>query len=135
MNYNLFLDDIRVPRNVYSYIHNPIYAMDEWIIVRNYDDFVKYIEKNGMPEKISFDHDLSAEHYDPDLYGSETYDEVYDQFEEKTGYDCAKWLINYCIENKLDLPNEILIHSMNITGGLNIKSLFDTYNKSLKVNS
>jgi hypothetical protein len=23
---------------------------------------------------------------------------------EKTGYDAAKWLIDYCIDNKLDLP-------------------------------
>jgi len=48
---------------------------------------------------------------------------------EKTGYDCAKWLINYCIDNKKELPATILIHSMNPAGSLNIKSLFDTYNK------
>ena len=48
---------------------------------------------------------------------------------EKTGYHCAKWLINYCMDNNLELPNEIIIHSMNPYGSENIKSLFNTYFK------
>ena len=55
------------------------------------------------------------------------------EFKEKTGYDCAKWLINYCMDNQLELPETILIHSMNPVGSLNIKSLFDSYYKSLKL--
>lgn len=50
-------------------------------------------------------------------------------FKEKTGYSCAKWLLDYCMDNKLLLPKHILVHSMNPIGGENIKSLFDTYNK------
>jgi hypothetical protein len=48
-------------------------------------------------------------------------------------YDCAKWLINYCIDNKKELPAEILIHSMNPVGSANIKSLFDSYYKFKKL--
>ena len=48
---------------------------------------------------------------------------------EKTGYHCAKWLIEYCIDNNEKLPAEIYIHSMNPAGSMNIKSLFETYYK------
>ena len=132
MNYNLFLDDIRIPIQCVSYTHNPIYSTLDWVIVRNYDEFIKFITENGIPEVISFDHDLADEHYDPDLYGSETYNEAYDNFEFKTGYNCAKWFIDYIIDNNLSLPKQILIHSMNPAGALNIKSLFDTYNRHYK---
>lgn len=129
MNYNLFLDDIREPDQCFGYTHNQIYTALDWIVVRSYNEFIKCVETMGIPEVISFDHDLADEHYDPDLYGSETYNEAYDNFEFKTGYDCAKWFIDYIIDNKLELPNTILIHSMNPAGALNIKSLFDTYNR------
>jgi hypothetical protein len=129
MTYNLFLDDIREPEHCLSYTHNQIYDALDWIVVRSYDEFIGCVESMGIPEVISFDHDLADEHYDPDLYGSETYNEVYDNFEFKTGYDCAKWFIDYIIDNNLQLPDTIMIHSMNPVGALNIKSLFDTYNK------
>ena len=103
----------------------PIYISVEWIVVRNYDDFVKYITEHGVPEILSFDHDLADEHY-------ESHQE-YDQYTEKTGYHCAKWLIYYCIDNKKELPATILIHSMNPAGSMNIKSLFESYYKSLKM--
>jgi hypothetical protein len=102
-----------------------------WKVVRSYNEFIKAIEENGLPTMVSFDHDLADEHYDPDLHGSETYNELYDSFVEKTGYDCAKWLIDYCAENKLALPETILVHSMNPAGTLNIKSIFNSYHKSL----
>jgi len=124
MSYNLFLDDIRELKEVFLYTKNQLYLLD-WIIVRNYDEFVKTIEERGIPEIISFDHDLSLEHYGSQL--------SYDQYIEKTGYDCAKWFINYCIDNKKELPAIILIHSMNPAGSANIKSLFDTYNKCFKI--
>ena len=39
----LFLDDIRIPKDVYEYIKNDIYLSVDWDIVRNYNDFVQYI--------------------------------------------------------------------------------------------
>ena len=129
MIYNLYLDDFRHPIDSSYYLGNPIYTSVEWEIVRNYDAFIAIVLEKGVPEIVSFDHDLADEHYDPDLYGSETYNSIYDNFVFKTGYDCAKWLINYCIDNKKELPATVLIHSMNPAGSLNIKSLFDTYNK------
>lgn len=127
--YNLYLDDFRSPKQSYQITNHKAYLFYDWVVVRNYEEFVDKIIKFGIPDICSFDHDLADEHYNPDLYGSETYDEVYDTFESKTGFDCAKWLINYCIDNNLKLPRSIMIHSQNIAGSANIKSLFETYYK------
>jgi hypothetical protein len=40
---------------------------------------------------------------------------------EKTGYDCAKWLVEYCVEHGLKFP-EYVVHSMNPVGKENILS-------------
>ncbi len=126
MIYNLFLDDNRFPGDVYGYTHKPIYLEKTWKIVRNYDEFVESIESDGIPDIISFDHDLSMEHYG--VHDNLTQDE-YDLYTEKTGYHCAIWLLEYCMDNKLELPKIILVHSMNIPGSQNIMSLFNTYKK------
>ena len=125
--YNLFLDDIRNPEDCYSYIpQQPVYLMKDWVIVRNYDDFVKTVTENGMPTVISFDHDLADFHYEVQDHLDQDF---YDICEEKTGYHCALWLINYCMDNELDIPPVIYIHSMNGPGARNIESLFKTYKK------
>ena len=122
INYNLFLDDYRNPIDCIVYTGNPIYVNLDWQVVRSYDEFVKYITENGIPEVASFDHDLSIEDYNHQ--SNIDYSVL-----EKTGFHCAKWLINYCIDNQKEVPEKIFIHSMNPAGSANIKSLFDTYNK------
>ncbi len=125
MAYNLFLDDFRYPEDAFQHTHNVQYLLEDWVTVRSYDEFVKYIQENGLPEMISFDHDLADEHYNY----QEHPEDCYAFMTEKTGYHCAKWLINHCVDNKKELPATIFIHSMNPAGSLNIKSLFDTYYK------
>lgn len=100
----LYLDDIRIPKT------------DGWDIVRSYDEFVNYIERNGLPDVISFDHDLADIHYDPSTWVQGF------KYKEKTGYDAAKWLCEYCFENSLPLP-EWNVHSANPVGRENIKAL------------
>lgn len=95
--YNLLLDDERTLSEAYFITNNKIYLNHEWKIVRNYDDFVETIIENGLPKIISFDHDLGI---------------------DKSGYDCAKWLIYYCIDENIKLKSQILIHSMNPTGSV-----------------
>ena len=124
MAYNLFLDDFRHPYDAFLMNHNTVYSQCDWVIVRDYKHFIKYIKKNGLPEMVSFDHDLADVHYN---YGNIPYEE----YTEKTGFHCAKWLINYCIDNNKELPKTILIHSANPVGKQNIQSLFDSYIKSL----
>lgn len=132
--YNLFLDDIRDPKDCCHYMKPvQLYWYTDFIIVRNYDAFVKLITErynNGsFPELVSFDHDLADEHYAPENVWHK-YDEWAEEkgFKEKTGYDCAKWLVDFCMENKLPLPNYI-VHSMNVTGAKNITSYLENYKK------
>ena len=127
MEYKLFLDDLRTPDNTFGMTQNPIYK-SQWVVVRNYDEFVKCINKLGMPELISFDHDLADIHYDMQDIITE---DDYDIMTEKTGYHCAKWLIDYCMDNKVSPPN-YLVHSMNTVGASNIRYLIENYKRFLK---
>jgi len=129
MSYNLFLDDERHPKDVKWVDLPPV----EWRVVRTYKDFVRLITKDGLPKKISFDHDLAQEHYGEYIrVATEKSEEAkqirYDTLREKTGYDCAKWLVDYCIEWDKDLP-EYYIHTMNPVGGINIKHVLKNYEK------
>ena len=121
----LFLDDVRVPYDVFRMYINPLYENNsDWIIVRNYYEFVNYITKFGRPDFISFDHDLSFDHY---LEENQS-DIDYDNIEEKTGYSAAKWLVGYCMENGLDIPN-FYVHSANPEGKVNIESYLENEKK------
>ena len=95
------------------------------MVVRSYKEFVDYIVKRGLPKLISFDHDLADAHYEQCNGDFINYDEL----EEKTGYHCAKWLVNYGMDNGyIQLP-DFMIHSMNDVGGKNIYSLLFNYEK------
>lgn len=106
-NWTLFLDDMRVPADVRFYYP----PENEMVICRNYDEAVSAVEKRGIPNLISFDHDLADEHYD----GKEGH--------EKTGYSFAKWFCNYVVQNDHTLPLDFgyHIHSMNPVGAENIR--------------
>lgn len=124
-DYFLFLDDIRNPKEV-TWERIPFGV--QWDIVRNYDKFVKTVEEKGLPVFVTFDHDLADEHYPK---SSEDYLKGVDssKFREKTGFDCAKWMVEYCEENALPFP-EFRCHSMNPVGKKNIVSYIASYKKS-----
>lgn len=48
-----------------------------------------------------------------------------------TGYDCCKWLVDYCIDRNLPHPR-YTVHSMNPIGKENIEKLIENYNFTLK---
>lgn len=123
--YNLFLDDIRKPENAFTYTQNENYNDLNWIVVRSYDEFVKYIKLNGLPKICSFDHDLSDQHYN---YLAENFDVNYDVYKEKTGYECVKWLCDYCMNNNEKLP-ECMYHTQNIIGHLNMSKYVENFEK------
>lgn len=123
MSYYLFLDDERVPAQVtWVAIPNVFYN-----VVRNYNEFVRFIEDHGVPVFVSFDHDLADEHYAimlKDCQENNTGQLLFavpenvkdmDYGLEKTGYDCAKWLVDYCADNRQKFP-EFTVHSMNPIG-------------------
>lgn len=105
---------------------------DEICWVLNYNEFVECIEMMGLPDAISFDHDLADEHYTPSKYwsdyeASKAYQES-QQYVEKTGYDCAKWLVDYCADREHTLPR-CYVHSANPVGADNIKAYLNNYIK------
>lgn len=106
----IWLDDVRNPleKNWLSFSplepNKPVEV--NWI--KSYTEFVCWIKQNGLPDAICFDHDLGT---------------------EMTGYDCAKWLVEYCMENGCQLPLWN-IQSSNPVGKDNINSLFNSFIKN-----
>lgn len=127
MSYFLFLDDIRKPSDV-KWI---ILPAANWVIVRSYDEFVKALNERGIPEFITFDHDLAEEHYRPSMYNPDRhYSNYYTDgtFKEKTGFHCAQFLVEKCIAEGKKLPR-CACHSMNPIGRENILSLIQSAKK------
>lgn len=139
----LFLDDYRIPMDCAKYMytrlghdnygHKNFEYLKDWVIVRNYPEFVAWITKNGLPDLISFDHDLADGHYHKNMqegilnYNTEDFNDDYN----KTGFHCAKWLVDYCCDHRIPSPR-FFVHSMNPVGTENIQSLLDNFNKSIE---
>jgi hypothetical protein len=123
-DYNLFLDDVRIPTHV-TWVEIP--ANQHYSVVRNYKEFVDLITLRGLPKYVCYDHDLSDCHYGHGLNNDEI---PYGSYKEKTGYDCAKWLVGYCFAKKIKHPPYI-VHSLNPIGKKNIESYIESYNKIL----
>jgi len=116
----IFLDDNRVPYDVFKDTIDPIYENnDDWMVVKDYLEFVDTILEHGLPEVISFDHDLSQNHYLPENQTNISYDTI----KNRTGFDAALWLIGYCRMNNIKLP-KVKVHSANQEGKKNIERLF-----------
>ncbi len=134
--YNLFLDDIRNPEACLNYKTNympenrMVYSLETWIIVRNYQEFIDTLKENfesgKFPKLISFDHDLAEIHYDPDYMQEEF------SYYEETGSDCAKYLVQFCLDKNLDLP-EYYVHSSNPSGRERIHQDMQDYFRYKKI--
>lgn len=114
----LWLDDTREPNRYLSRIphescgvtFNNISFYDEFrkkysptfVWVKNFEEFVDYVENNGLPEFISFDYDLGKG--------------------LKKGALCAQWLKNYCQKKGLPIP-KFYSHSANSHGRRKINSI------------
>lgn len=99
MTYKLFIDDERELASNWN--------TDEWRIARDFDDACFLVIKNGIPDYISFDHDLGT---------------------GPTGSQFAEWLINYMIDNQFKFPNgfDYFVHSQNPIGADNIRGKMDS---------
>lgn len=122
----LYLDDQRTPTKT-------IPGYEPWFVVRNYAQFTEWITTHGIPDLISFDHDLANEHID-DYFRQKLafgYQHPnYDEYTEKTGLDCAKWLVEYCQEKNISLKG-CSVHSHNPVGASNIHSLLNGFKKHM----
>lgn len=123
MTYNLYLDDVRMPGDSFHYTKDEDYLRLPWHIVRSRDEFVSFIYTRGLPEVISFDHDLIIQHQ---MYLAHPI--PYEKFTTKTGYHCALWLIEHCYQINAPLP-EYKCHSFNPAGKENILAVLDDYRR------
>lgn len=120
--YNLFLDDIRIPTQVY-WANLPQNV--NWTVVRSYEEFTNIILLQNIPKLVSFDHDIEADRIEGDI----TDLKKCILKRGKTGYDCALFLVNYCIDKNLAFP-EYIVHSVNPVGKQNIESLIQSFIRS-----
>lgn len=112
-----------------NWIHDyaPQFLEETIVWVKNYDSFVEWIKYNGLPHTIAFDHDLGEDvARDKVSKGMSKRQARIQKRETISGYDCAKWLVEYCMDNDLDLPNWI-VQSANPVGKDNINGLLNNY--------
>jgi len=120
MKKRIYLDDIRTPVD------------PEWIVARNYDEFVEKVRSIGLGniEVISLDHDLGdsamVEYYS-NVGPNYTLD--YNNITEKTGLDCCKFLVAESMTTGIPLP-QVYIHSANPIGSGNMMGYINNYYKN-----
>ena len=119
----IYLDDIRTP------------ISEDWIVARDYDDFVIRVRFIGLEniEVISLDHDL-GENAMIEYYNNvkPNYELNYDRIPEKTGMDCARYLVAEAMNKKIPLPT-IYVHSANPIGAANIIGYINNYFRNHKL--
>jgi hypothetical protein len=115
MSYHLWLDDCRTPTENFGGL--------EWVIVRNYPDFVAVLKERGLPEYTSLDHDLSKQaallYYEMKERRETKID--YSRLSDRTGLDCLiKLMVAHMIaEGRGEAskgPVKLNIHSHNRFG-------------------
>ena len=137
----LWLDDIRNPFDKdftpYVALYNPFLNQPHEIAwVKNYQEFAEYLKWYGLPDAVSFDHDLAPEHYTPEEYwgnysASKDYQES-QNYVEPTGYDCAKLLVSYCQSTGNKIPL-CVYHTANPVGKVNMKAYIENAKKHLNL--
>ena len=117
----MWVDDMRNPHSPEwkPVIMNHMRGLDDDPIIvwlKNYEEFIYWLKASYwdvdyvFPTLICFDHDLG---------------------EEKTGFDCVKFLVEFCDKNNIELPI-CTCHSSNPVGRENILSYINSYKKSLQ---
>jgi hypothetical protein len=128
----IYLDDTRTP------------IEERWILVKSYEEFVQKVEEIGIDniELISLDHDLgdtAMQEYFKNVAPNYVLD--YSNIKEKTGYDCAKWIVNKFYDknpkrvrmSRIDKKTypikfpEIVVHSANPIGSANIMGYINNF--------
>lgn len=97
MSYRLFIDDERFPPN----------DGREWVIVRSSNEAVECIRTRGIPDFISYDHDLGG---------------------DDTSMRFITWMIDAYLDGKIDtFPVNYTVHSQNPVGARNIAQLLQGF--------
>lgn len=128
----IYLDDVRTP------------ISDKWTVVRSYQEFVDKVKEIGLAniDAISLDHDLgdsAMSEYFNNVSPNYTLD--YNNIKEKTGMDCAKWLVNQFYNTNPNWGNLardvkrskpfpfplVQVHSANPIGSANIMGYINNF--------
>jgi len=122
MKQYIYLDDVRTPTQGVGEDNQP------WVVVRSYDEFVEKVNEIGLEniQSISLDHDLgdsAVSEWKNNVYHNYKVD--YDNITEKTGYDCAKWLVEQWMDDKPVVT--VMTHSANAIGSANIMGYINNY--------
>jgi rRNA maturation protein Rpf1 len=142
MSYNLFLDDIRHPNEAYIDIESDSSIRsveslkkisgienDQWVIARDYDEFVFLINQLGIPLAISFDHDLQEEHIKYYYNVTQVSGVIeYENFKNKTGKHCADYFVEKFKNTQEAKAPKIFVHSANAYGAKRIKKVLKQIN-------
>jgi hypothetical protein len=117
MKTRIYLDDVRTPVD-----------MENWVVVRNYEQFVDKINEIGLEniELISLDHDLgdtAMAEWHKNVYHN--YELNYDNITEKTGMDCTKWLVEKWMDGAPVV--DVVVHSANAIGSANMMGYINNY--------
>jgi hypothetical protein len=132
MKSKIYLDDVRIPID------------ESWIVVKNYEQFVDRVLEIGIEniDLISLDHDLGPQAMSEYFNNvSPNYNLDYNNLvDEKTGYDCAKWIVDHFYDkfpDRIDLPRnkkrdeihfpKIVVHSANPIGSSNIMGYINNF--------
>lgn len=116
--YKLFIDDERFPVGIFpsaksflSELSLNLFKKDFFgfsVISRNYTQTKNLIDLYGIPNFISFDHDLG---------------------ESKNGYEIARYIIEQDLDGKHMIPSNFsfYVHSQNPIGKSNIENILLSY--------
>lgn len=104
MAWKLFVDDERTP----------LYDFADALHAHDAAEAVKMIQSYGLPEAISFDHDLGADS---------------DGNPKPSAHTFMTWLIDQHLEGALDLSQvrKVVIHTNNVVGSKNLAGLWDCF--------
>ena len=122
----LWLDDLRNPSKYFdkrsnsdTFKHNSEHYSSifskydvNFVWVKNYHEFVNYLEHNDLPDIVSFDYDLGLG--------------------LKKGAECAKWLVQYCKVTNQPLP-KYYPHSANRRGREEINNVFQNNTNTIRI--
>jgi len=131
---NIFIDDMRNPNDAYLHLDTGILKIslvehsgihqDEWVIARTYDEFVNYIIHLGLPDVVSFDHDLHEEHIKHYFTVTQDIGVIeYGNLKEKTGKHCAEYLVQEWKKQNKPKHIKTFVHSANRWGQITIKEV------------
>lgn len=101
MSYKMFLDDERFP------------SKEGFVIVRSSQEAIDFVVSEGVPEFISFDHDLGG---------------------EDTSMIFINWLITAHLNDLIVFPSNFsyYVHSQNPIGKKNIEGLLESFLNFIK---